>query len=91
MITEALGKPSSDFDPTGREQYVPTLSNAGYVERQEFANADLSQGYWCATCPYFRKVELKSPTGSWCEKLAVPDRPWGCCDFWEWVETSNGT
>jgi hypothetical protein len=76
-------KSGSNFDPTNRQEYFTILREAGYVEIEDFADANLEKGYWCNTCTYFRSVEPRSPTGSWCQKLAAPDRAFGCCNYWK--------
>jgi hypothetical protein len=77
---------SYDFDPTGREQWQSLMAAAGYVELEQFPPH--LDGFSCASCEYMRKMK-GSPTGFWCvankppTKKPFPDRPNGCCDYWE--------
>ena len=68
-----------DFPVDGREQYVPKMLQAGYVEYPGYTASNRT--YCCFNCPYMSE-DAKSPTGYWCA-YGWPDREFGCCNLWK--------
>jgi len=69
----------SHFDEKGREKYADEMREYGYVEFDDYTSSD--RQYCCGNCPAMKK-KGSSPTGYWCERISVPDKPNGCCDRW---------
>jgi hypothetical protein len=74
-----------------------TLAKADYVEYEQFAPTvdsfgnDPVQGYFCASCEYFKAVQ-GGRFGGKCKKLQNADvEPFGCCNEWEIIENMDET
>jgi hypothetical protein len=81
---------TSEFPVQDRTQFAPRMKNAGYVEIPEWGNDEdvlraiqMGVGFSCGTCEYMVPAQASS-TGYWCKKFSFPDRPYGCCDGYEW-------
>jgi len=73
-------KPTSFFNPRGRELWAQEMAKYGYVELPGYIVS--AKNYCCGNC--ISMVEdQRSPTGYWCKKYNFPDRPEGCSDGFE--------
>jgi hypothetical protein len=87
---KAKGAPKAELYMPSGESEIPKISKllAKYVEFSEFAQADFSKGYFCASCIYFWEghddcaivySKGESADGETSDRIA----PYAMCDLWK--------
>lgn len=70
------------YPVAGRNNYLPLLDSADYVEFSQFAGPNL--GYFCGTCAAFRQDARQESSSGTCAGLQnAPVRSYGCCNLWQ--------